>query len=218
MIAPIIVDLQLNINMELFFKQVLLLFVLLNPFFLSIYLIDIIHELKSQHFFQVTFRASLISSVVFIFFAIFGDFFFRYIIQARFASFLIFGGIVFLIIALKFVSSGVEAMRVFRGKPEYLESSIAMPFMIGPGTVSASIVIGNNLTKYNAVFAILTAMGLTVFCLGIFKLIFDHLKKNNERLIARYLDIVGRSMALITGTIAVEMIVKGIEKIFISTQ
>lgn len=204
--------------MELFVKQVLLLFLLLNPFFLSIYLIDIIHELKSRHFFEVIFRASLISSVVFIFFAIFGDFFFRYIIQARFASFLIFGGIVFLIIGLKFVSSGVDAMKTFRGKPEHLESSIAMPFMIGPGTVSASIVIGSNLTKYNAIYAILIAMALTVVCLGIFKLIFDHVKKKNEKLIARYLDIVGRSMALITGTIAVEMIVKGIEKIFISTQ
>ena len=55
----------------------LLLFALLNPFLMSIYLIDLITDLKMRVFFRVLARGALISGVVFILFAWGGDAIFR---------------------------------------------------------------------------------------------------------------------------------------------
>lgn len=49
----------------------------------------------------------------------------------------------------------------------------------------------------------------------VFKLIHDPLQKRNERLLNRYVEVVGRVVALFTGTYAIEMIARGIEILFI---
>jgi len=188
----------------------LLLFALLNPFLMSIYLIDLITDLKMRVFFRVLARGALISGVVFILFAWGGDAIFSQYLQVRFASFQVFGGVVFLLIGVRFVFSGADAMRVVRGNPEHLAGSIAMPFMIGPGTVSASVVVGARLPMTGAIAVILVTLALTVVLVTALKVLHDYLKENNARLIDRYVEVVGKLSALLIGTFAVEMIFEGI--------
>ncbi len=78
-------------------------------------------------------------------FAVAGDALFARVLQVRFASFLIFGGIVFLVVAIRYMMIGAEAIRGLRGPPEHIAGSVAIPFMIGPGTVSASVLVGSRL-------------------------------------------------------------------------
>lgn len=47
---------------------------------------------------------------------------------------------------------------MLRGKAEHLAGSVAMPFMIGPGTVNASVIIG---TKHNLLDASLESISKT---------------------------------------------------------
>jgi small neutral amino acid transporter SnatA (MarC family) len=197
--------------MEEFFKAAALLFVLLNPFLMSIYLVDLIRELDALTFRRVLTRGAVISCAVFILFAWVGDVIFTDILQARFASFLIFGGTVFFVIGLRFVFSGSETFKALRGEPEHLGGSIAMPFMIGPGTVSASVLAGSRLSKLHAAAAIAAALCAVVASIVFFKWLHDYLKQRNERLIERYLEVTGRMMALLIGTFAVEMILQGVE-------
>ena len=89
--------------MDPFIKSFLLLLMLLNPFLLIIYLVDLVQEMDFHAFLKVLIRASCISSAVFITFALLGDLIFEKLLQANFASFQIFGGIVFLTIGLQFV-------------------------------------------------------------------------------------------------------------------
>ena len=43
-----------------------------------------------------------------------------------------------------------------RGAPEHLAGTIAMPFMIGPGTISAAVVTGMALNQWRAMIIFLT--------------------------------------------------------------
>lgn len=191
-----------------------ILFVLLNPFLMSIYLIGLIRELSLREFTMVMVRAHIISGVVFFLFAVFGESIFEDVFKVRFASFLIFGGIIFLMIGIRSVFSGQMTLVQTQGNPEHLAGAVAMPFMIGPGTLSASVFIGSTLPKESAAIAIFIAVLASLVSIMVFKLIHDPLKKRNERLLNRYVEIFGRVVALFTGTYAVEMIARGVEILF----
>lgn len=191
-------------------SSALLLLALLNPFLMSIYLLDLITDLPRAVFVRVLARAALISAAVFSLFAWGGDAIFSDVLQVRFASFQVFGGVIFLAIGVRFVFKGADAMRSIRGQPEHLAGSIAMPFMIGPGTVSASVVVGARLPVLDAVLVIFATLAITVALVAAIKLLHDVLKEKNARLVDRYIEVVGRVSALLIGTFAVEMIFEGI--------
>ena len=192
------------------FKASSILFILLNPFLMSVYLINLIRELPQRDFTKVVIRAHIISFVAFAIFAISGESIFENVFKVRFASFLIFGGIIFLMIGVKAVFSGQISLLETRGDPEHIVGAIAMPFMIAPGTLSASVLIGSSLPRNTAILAIALAVIGSLVSLILFKFIHDPLKKNNERLLNRYVEIIGRVVAVFTGTYAIEMIANGI--------
>ncbi|HEY9036018.1 MAG TPA: MarC family protein [Pseudomonadales bacterium] len=199
--------------MELF-KSASLLFVLLNPFLMSIYLMTLIRELSLADFSRVMIRAHLISGVVFVIFAIAGESIFETVFKVRFASFLIFGGIIFLLIGVRSVFSGQIILFETRGDPEYMAGAVAMPFMIAPGTISASVLIGSSLSTASAAFSIAIAVSLSLLSIMLFKYLHDPLKEKHERLLNRYVEVIGRVVAIFTGTYAIEMIVRGVETLF----
>jgi len=133
------------------------------------------------------------------------------VLQVRFAAFLMFGGIVFLVLGLRYLTQGAKMIETLRGPPEHLAGSIAMPFMIGPGTVSASVLAGARLPIGYAALAIIAALTAACLMLIVFKYLHDYLKSRRESVLERYVEIAGRISALVIGTIAVEMILKGIE-------
>lgn len=196
--------------MDPFTKSFLLLFMLLNPFLLIIYLIDLVQDLELPNFCRVLKRAAWISSGIFIVFALVGELIFESLLQAHFASFQIFGGIIFLMIGVQFVFKGPDAIKSMRGKPEHIAGAIAMPIMIGPGTISASILAGQQLQPVWAIAAILLAVALAVVTMIGLKKIHDLVRTRHEPLIERYVEIAGRVVALVVGTYSVEMIMQGI--------
>jgi len=196
--------------MDAYTKSFLLLFALLNPFLMSIYLLDLIHDLAAREFARVLLRASMIASAAFVLFAWSGDAIFSQYLQVRFASFQVFGGVIFLLIGIRFVFEGVHAVRGLRGAAAHVAGSIAMPFMIGPGTLGASVLIGARLPLVGAIAVIAATMTVNVAVLLVLKLVHDRVKEKNARLTERYVEVVGRISALLIGTFAVEMIMEGI--------
>ena len=192
-------------------KSSALLLVLLNPFLLIIYLIDVVQKLDCRQFTRVLVRAGLIATVVFWLFTVLGDTVFSDVIQAEFASFQIFGGIIFLIIGLQFVFRGPTAIEVLRGESEHLAGAIAMPILIGPGTISASVIIGERHDTIPACSAVLSAVLLSVLIMIALKALHDFVRPKREPLIQRYIEIAGRITALFVGTVSVQMIMQGIK-------
>lgn len=199
-------------EIDAFVKSTTLLVVLLNPFLMSIFLIDLIENLDDRTFFTTLTRGVIIATSVFWLFALGGDAIFSDVLQVRFASFLIFGGIVFIVIGLRFIQVGPEALSELRGPPQHIAGSIAMPFMIGPGTVSACVVTGARLPITWALGSIAIAMLVMVVGLLAIKWLYGLVKERNGALVERYIDIIGRVSALLIGTIAVDMVLTGIER------
>lgn len=193
-----------------FIRSTTLLLLLLNPFLLIIYMLDIVNKVEGRQFRQIMLRASLIALAVFCSFAIFGDLLFENILQAQFASFQIFGGLLFLLIGLQFFFRGPGGLTLLQGESEHLAGAIAMPVLIGPGTLSASIVIGKRHDALTACLAVGTALLLSMIVILLLKKLHDYMQPRNDRLIRRYIETAGRITALYIGTIAIEMIMQGL--------
>ncbi len=193
-----------------FFGSLTLLLVLLNPFLIVIYLIDVVQKLDRKMFSKVLFRAGFIATVIFWSFAILGDAVFSKIARVEFASFQIFGGIIFLIIGLQFVFRGPAAIELLRGESKHIAGAIAMPILVGPGTISASVIIGERHDPLMACIAIAGAVFVSVLILLGLKKLHDYMLPKREPLIQRYIEVVGRITALFVGTVSIEMISRGI--------
>lgn len=197
--------------LEELLESALLLIVILNPFLMTLYLLDLVRSLDTRAFLKVLARASVISGVVFAVFALSGDAIFSRVLHVRSASFAIFGGVIFLIIAIRFVLRGPSVIEELRGPPAAAGGSIAMPFMIGPGTINASILAGSRLPGWAAVAAVALGVSVTLVVVVALKMLHDGCKDRNEKLVERYVDMTGRVSALVMGTISIEMIATGIE-------
>lgn len=194
-----------------FLTSTSLLLTLLNPFLVIIYLVDAVEKLKRERFHQVLVRGGLIAVAVFCSFAILGDTFFTGIMQVEFASFQIFGGVVFLLIALQFVFRGPTAIEILRGESENIAGSIAMPVLIGPGTISASVVIGKRHDPLMACLAVSTAVVICLVIIALLKFLHDTVRPTRESLVERYIMIAGRITALYVGTVSINMIMQGLQ-------
>jgi len=193
-----------------FIRSSALLLVLLNPFLVVLYLVDVVEKLDRGQFARVLTHAGLIAALVFCCFAILGDAIFSSIVQAEFASFQIFGGVVFLLIGVQFVFRGPSSIEILRGRSEYLAGAIAMPVLIGPGTISASVVIGKRLDALSACVAVILAVTVFVAVMLVLKQVHDVVRPQRAALVQRYIEIAGRIMALYVGTVSVDMIMQGI--------
>ncbi|MCA9414628.1 MAG: MarC family protein [Candidatus Omnitrophica bacterium] len=200
-----------------FLRATTLILVLLNPFLVVLYLLDVIQKREMKSFTKALAKAGFISILIFWIFALLGDSVFSELMQAQFESFQIFGGLVFLLIGLNFVFKGSDSIELLRGDSEHLAGAIAMPALIGPGTISASVVVGNRLEPLSACMAILVAVTLSLLVMIGLKKVHDYVRPRNEQLVQRYIEVMGRITAFYVGTIAVDMMMRGfsgwIEKI-----
>ncbi len=187
-----------------------LFFSLLNPFLMSIYMIGMIRNSEAKVFNRALIQGCVIAFVVFMLFAWGGETIFSKYLNVRFEAFQIFGGLIFLVIGYRYVFQGADTIGEMRGAPEHLAGTIAMPFMIGPGTISAAVVTGIGLPIGGAAVIIAFTLAITCSLLILMKFAHDHLRYKHAKYIDRYVDIVGRLSALLIGTIAIDMIITGI--------
>jgi len=192
-------------------QSLMLLLVLLNPFLVVIYLIDVVEKLDAAQFRRVLLRAGLIAAGVFCAFALIGDAVFSQVVNAEFASFQIFGGVVFLLIGLQFVFRGPHAIEMLRGDAQHLAGAIAMPVLIGPGTISASVLIGKRHSALNACLVVAVSVLVCVVLLIALKHLHDRVRPRSEALVQRYIEVAGRITALVVGTVSIDMIMRGVE-------
>ena len=197
--------------MDAFYKIFLLFFVLLNPFTMSIYLLELVKAFDFFKFSRLLLWASVMSLIVFITFALSGEALFEDVFQVRFFSFQIFGGITFLIIGIRLILGSGSSVGSLNPDSEHLSGAIAMPFIVGPGTISASVLAGTRLEPVLACSAIVLALTAAVVAILAFKLIHDYVRRYNEKFLQRYTEVAGRITALFTGSFAVELIMKGME-------
>ena len=187
---------------------------ILNPFALCLYLAGVMEDLESAHFVRVLTRASIISLVVFWIFAISGEALLVVTLGVRPEALRIFGGVIFAIVGYNYVMKGYRAARIIRGNIDELPSEIALPFMIGAGTITQSILIGEKNPWLVAILVIFIGIVISFVTVISFKFIRDRLSATTEGIFDKYVNILSRINGLIIGAVSTEMIVSGIHKLW----
>jgi multiple antibiotic resistance protein len=137
------------------------LLIMLNPFALFLYLEPVRRDLHHKQFMSVIFKASVISLMICYLFFFSGEFLFNKVFRIDFESFRIFGGIIIFSYAYFFIVKGQRALIMIKENLDDLASEIALPFMVGAGTISLSI-----LTSYRHTTLIGVAILFAAFVLN----------------------------------------------------
>jgi multiple antibiotic resistance protein len=190
---------------------------ILNPFALCLYLAGVMDDLQFRVFVRVLLWASIISMVVFWVFAFTGEPLLVEFLGVRPEALRIFGGIIFFIIAYNYVTRGYRATEVLRGSLEELPSAIALPFMIGAGTITEAMLLGKRHGPYLSMFLLFLGLCVCFVVVIGFKLVKDFLKDEREKIFERYVNILSRINGLLIGAISADMVVSGIKKLWLQT-
>lgn len=189
--------------------------VMLNPFALFLYLEPIRKDLDYRTFLKVIFKATLISFAICLTFFYLGRGVFKNVFQIDFESFRIFGGIVIFSFAYHFIVKGQKALIIMKEDLDDLASEIALPFMVGAGTISLSILLSESMNYFIGTFAL-----ILIFTINFLILIFlINFRRNIERkkykkAFDKNMEILLRLNGFFIGAIGVDMIILGIINLF----
>jgi len=197
-------------------KTILSFIVMMNPFALFLYLNPVMKELKNKEFRIVLLKASIISYAIILFFILTGDFIFNLLFQIQFNSFRIFGGIVIFSFAYFYIVKGQKALIQLRGNLDDLAAEIAMPFMVGAGTISIAIIAAEEHTlMVNMVLLPIILIINFVIIIGL-KKIRDHIMQKRLRVaFDKSMGILLRLTGFFVGAIGIDMMIRGIQNLLI---
>ncbi|MCW3785827.1 MarC family protein [Plebeiibacterium sediminum] len=191
------------------------LLIMLNPFALFLYLEPIRKDLNHKQFITVIFKASIISLTICYVFFLSGEFLFVKVFLIDFESFRIFGGIIIFSFAYFFIVKGQRALIMIKENLDDLASEIALPFMVGAGTISLSIITSYKHTPLVGSFVLVAAFGLNFFLIYLLKKIRDSLEgKKIKTAYDKNMEVLLRLNGFFIGAIGINMILSGIKNMF----
>ena len=200
--------------MENIWKSLIPFLAILNPFALCLYLVGVMEDLDKEAFLRVLIRACGISFAVFCVFGLAGEPFLVDLLGIRPDALRIFGGVIFFIVGYNYVVKGYRTNEMLRGSLDELPSAIALPFMIGAGTLTQSILIGKQHSMSVTILVISIGILVSFAIVLVFKLIRDHMRGPKERVFERYVNIMVRINGLLIGAISTEMIISGVRNMW----
>jgi multiple antibiotic resistance protein len=197
------------------FKLGVSFLILMNPFAQFLYLKSVADELDVPTFTRVYGKASLMSFIIYIIFAKAGDALFTEFFSIRFESFKIFGGIIIFSYAFLFILTGAKSMVRLKENLDDLASEIALPFIVGAGTIYLSILIGKNTPNIAVATVIIGAVMLINFLtVVLFALIKEQFKKKRRIAFDKLVSIAMRLNGFFMGAIGVHMVMDGLVSFF----
>ena len=194
------------------FAYIISFLILLNPFALFIYMVPLYKEQGLGTFFKILAGACVIAFFVYGAFVLFGQNLFE-TLQVDFEAFRIFGGIVLVSFALSFIMQGKKSMITTRGEIGKIASEVALPFMVGAGTITLSILIGEALKPIRGILTLWIVMLLTFVTVGALMTIRHYIPKKYNVVFDKNAEILLRLNGFIVGAYGVGLIIVGIENI-----
>ena len=196
-------------------KSIIELLVMLNPFALFLYLEPIRKDLNSKQFISVILKASLISlSVCFIFFFS-GEFLFESVFMIDFEAFRIFGGIIIFSYAYFYIIKGQKALIMIKENLDDLASEIALPFMVGAGTISLTIITAYKHPRIIGIVILIIVFILNFIVILGLKIMRDSLVgRKLKKLFDKNMEVLLRLNGFFIGAIGINMIINGIKNMF----
>jgi len=188
---------------------------MLNPFALFLYLEPIRKDLSHKQFINVIVKASLISLVICYLFFFSGEFLFKKVFMIEFESFRVFGGIIIFSYAYFFIVKGQRALIMIKENLDDLASEIALPFMVGAGTISLSILTSYRHARWTGMLILLTAFVINFISIYLLKVLRDSLEgRKLKKAYDKNMEVLLRLNGFFIGAIGVNMILTGIQNMF----
>lgn len=185
--------------------------VMLNPFALFVFLDPLRRNMEGMHFNRMLLRASMNSLMVFLVFYLLGDALFTKVFQINFDSFRIFGGIIIFTLAYRYIIISRKALIQFKQNINDLSIDVSVPFMVGAGTISLSILMGETAHQwFVGVFALVGVVALNhliIISLGHAR----RLLSKRPDMFDIYMDAVMRINIFFIGAIGIDMVITGIQ-------
>jgi multiple antibiotic resistance protein len=200
--------------LEIFFQTFVLYFVVIDPLAAAPLFLIVTQGLKVKNKLRTAFEATLIATLILIFFAILGNFILSYL-QISLSAFTIAGGIILFLISLEMLFD----KRSQRKEDEIKESStatsvfpLAIPLLAGPAAITSVIVsvadMGRNLmNQATGLLALVLVMILTFIS-------FYVVSKSSKIINKKVTSVISRVIGIILAGLSVQFILNGIQKIF----
>jgi multiple antibiotic resistance protein len=189
--------------------------VLLNPFALFLYLEPLMLDLSNRQFNIVLVKATIISFMITLIFFLFGDYLFQNILKIDIESMRILGGIVLFSFAYFNIVKGRKGFIQMKENLTDLASEIALPFMIGAGTLSLTIMMRHQLPFWIGVLSLLIIFSFNHIFVMLLKAFKDQISKRKFKVAYdKNMQILLRINGFIVGAVGIDMIVTGIKAIF----
>jgi len=196
-------------------SSIIEILVMLNPFALFLYLEPIRKDLSHKSFMKVIFKATLISFVICLIFFFFGDVLFTKVFVIHFESFRIFGGIIIFSYAYFFIVRGQKALIMIKENLDDLASEIALPFMVGAGTISLSILLSQKHSYLKGTLALMIIFLLNFLILYVLKKLRDSIEMRKfKKAFDKNMEVLLRLNGFFIGAIGINMVLTGIKNMF----
>ncbi|WP_266204559.1 MarC family protein [Pontibacter kalidii] len=188
--------------------------VMLNPFALFLYLKPVMSDLSNADFKAVFLKASLISFGIYLVFLLFGDVVFQTVFRINFESFRIFGGVVLFSFAYIFIVQGKQAFIQIKGDLHDLASEIALPFMVGAGTISLTVLMSEQLVLWQGILSLAIIMLVNfAIIMGLKNIRRSMRSKKVQLAFDKNMELLLRVNGFFLGAIGIDMIVTGIRNL-----
>lgn len=188
--------------------------VMLNPFALFLYLKPVMGDLSDADFRSVFIKASVISFCIFLMFLLLGDLVFAQVFRIQFDSFRIFGGIVLFSFAYMFIVQGKKAFIQIKGDLHDLASEIALPFMVGAGTISLTVLMSAEMNVYLGIITLLIIMMVNfIMVMGLKQIRHRIPSKRIQKAFDKNMELLLRINGFFLGAIGIDMIITGISNL-----
>lgn len=197
-------------------SSIIEILVMLNPFALFLYLEPIRKDLTHKSFMLVIFKATLISFFICLVFFFSGDVIFRRVFMIDFESFRIFGGIIIFSYAYFFIVKGQKALIMIKENLDDLASEIALPFMVGAGTISLSILLSQKHTMWIGALSLFIIFSVNFLVLFFLKKFRDSIEgKKFKTAFDKNMEVLLRLNGFFIGAIGINMVLTGIQNMFV---
>jgi len=190
---------------------------ILNPLALCLYLVGVMEDLERPDFARVLVWACAISFATFFVFALAGEPLLVDVLGVQPGALRAFGGIIFLIVGYNYVVKGYRTTEALRGSLRELPSAIALPFMIGGGTITQAILVGKRHSPLVSAAVLSAGVAICFVVVITFNVIRDHMQGDKERIFDRYVNIMVRINGLMIGAISVDMVISGVRQLWTQT-
>ncbi len=188
---------------------------MLNPFALFLYLQPIRKDLNKDMFHKVIFKATLTSFLICLIFFYFGDVIFEKYFNISFDSFRIFGGIIIFSFSYLFIVKGQEAMIIMKEDLDDLASEIALPFMVGAGTISLSILLSQKVNLIIGTLLLVIIFIINFFIISFLNYLRESIQKNKIKVaFDKNMEVLLRLNGFFIGAIGINMVISGIRSAF----